>query len=130
MNIVHDSRSARRQAAVIIGSALVIGTLLRGWLVVQPPPRAILWDHHEYVIWSAQAVQDGVLSIYQELPFEGTLWLADAGWAVSPPVDWDGPQICNYPPLAAFVIWVQGKALQLFQDDFTSNTRAARFVFA
>ena len=130
MNTTNDSRIARRQAACIIGLALVIGTLLRAWLVVQPPPRALLWDHHEYVIWSRQAVQDGVLSIYQALPPKGELWLADVGRTVLTPNVWGGRQICNYPPLAVYVFRIQGAMLHSCQGDFTSNTGAARIVFA
>lgn len=131
MSVDGDTAGAKRRATALLFLALVVGVTVRAWLVVQAPPRALLWDHHEYVIWSAQAERAGVLSLYSELPPEGRIWMASAGRSVRPAEEWDGRQICNYPPLAGYLFAVEGTVLGLFQDDAAvSNMRAARVVYS
>ena len=61
MNLTPEKKR-ERYAMWLLVSALVIGAGVRLWLVVRTPPAALLWDHHEYVSWSAQIHENGLTS--------------------------------------------------------------------
>ena len=126
MTTAQPIRSSRPATALLV----VLGLAVRIWLVVQPPPLALLWDHHEYVSWSAQADRDGLFSLYQHLPPELSLWVAERGQTMYAPAHVETTRVCNYPPLAAYLFHLEGRALSLVQGEFVSNTQAARVIYA
>jgi hypothetical protein len=127
MNVT-PARERDRYAMWLLVSALVIGAGVRLWLVVQKPPPALLWDHHEYVSWSAQIHENGLTSLYKRMPPDIPMWRGGRATKVVAPVEIT--RVCNYPPLATYMFALEGRALLLAQGEFISNTRAARVIYA
>ena len=108
--------------------ALVLGAGVRLWLVGRVPPVALLWDHHEYVSWSAQLREGGLGPFYEQMPPNIRMWREGRATNVVAPVEIT--RVCNYPPLSAYMFILEGRALTLRQDEFISNTQAARVIYA
>lgn len=123
-----DARERNRYAIWLLLGALALGAGVRLWLVGQKPPVALLWDHHEYVSWSAQIHANGLTSLYEQMPPDVRMWREGRATNVVAPVEIT--RVCNYPPLATYVLALEGRALLLAQDEFISNTNAARVIYS
>ncbi len=117
-----------RWPIVLIAGSLLIGLAVRGYVVVQPPASSTRWDHHEYVRWGVLMHEEGFAALYDHPPRETLMWnhrRSRAEIAHHPEF-----YVCNYPPLAAYALYAQIKALHLFDPTLTSNTTAARIIYA
>ncbi|MFH0979974.1 MAG: glycosyltransferase family 87 protein [Planctomycetota bacterium] len=115
---------------IVIG-ALLIGLAVRGYVVVQPPASSMLWDHHEYVRWGVLMHEEGFASLYDHAPHESLMWSYrhDAAGRARHPEHFIR-RVCNYPPLAGLLLYAEMKTLYAFDPTLTSNTLAARVIYA
>jgi hypothetical protein len=120
--------SLRGRPAAIVAAALLAGVLARVWLIVLAPPFAFFGDHVDYVCWGREAVDVGVLALYQTPPGSCPA-VAYIDGRPRTMMSGAGERL-NYPPLAAYVFWIEGHLHALVDTARTANTRAARAVFA
>lgn len=118
-------RSPRRGLLV---SLAITGIIIRVTVALTPPTPPMLWDHHEYVVWSQQMVQSGTLHLYDSLPPVGQV-LNPLTSKVVVPRKFE-QQSANYPPLAAYLLRIQGAVLHALDPDMVSNTKVARLTFS
>ncbi|MCK4657996.1 MAG: hypothetical protein KAV82_00605 [Phycisphaerae bacterium] len=111
--------------------ALFIGLAIRGYVVVQPPSSAMLWDHHEYVRWGVLMHEEGFAALYDHPPRETLMCDRKAGaCGVAHHPKHFIRRACNYPPLAGWVLYAQIEVLRWFDPSMASNTVAARVIYA
>ena len=85
-------------------------------------------DHDDFARWGIQATDRGVLTLYSEAP-------ARHNWR-----GWNGQQwvigqrqfdrICNYPPLAAYLVSLSGLVFRAVSPDRLINTATSLLVFS
>lgn len=95
-----SSRSVR----VTLLAALIAGLLVRGLCIRAAPQNSYQPDHRDNMAWSAYAWEHGPQRIYDLPPNALLLEQAPTGQigiAIA-------PHACNYPPLSAYVFWLQG----------------------
>jgi len=117
---------SRSRAIAVV--AVVLGIVARVWLVALAPRHGFLGDHVDYVCWGREAVDAGVLALYTRPP---------GSCPAVAYVDGDRREITsgtgerlNYPALAAYVFWAEGRLLAAVDPSRLANTIAARAVFA
>jgi hypothetical protein len=120
--------SSARGWAIAIVAALLIGILIRAYIVSQPPTPAMMWDHHEYVCWGVLMDREGLVALYDHPPELHVMWSPrmQEQRVVSPGEE----RICNYPPGTAYILYAKAKILKLLDDSLASNTPAARVIFS
>lgn len=116
-----------RAVALTIAAALA-GLIARAWLIGVAPRWGFTGDHVDYVCWGREAVDVGVLALYTQPPGSCPAVLYIDGTPRTLPSG-TGERL-NYPPLAAFVFWVEGRLLSALDPARTANTVTARAVFA
>jgi hypothetical protein len=112
----------------IVLVAVLLGIAARVWLLALAPRYGFLGDHVDYVCWGREAVDAGVLALYSRPPgacpavayIDGQRQEITSG---------TGERL-NYPPLAAYVFWAEGRLLAALDPSRVANTLAARGVFA
>lgn len=90
--------------------------------------RAYYGDHDDFLRWGIKATDQGVLTLYDGPP---PRWpgrrLSEGHWVrYYRPVD----LTCNYPPIAAYVLWINGELHKLLDPQRTINTITSRALFA
>lgn len=99
-------------------------------VAVQFSPRyGYFLDHDDFIRWSIQATDEGLLTLYDHPPprWPSRKFVEGQGWITDPrPAD----RLCNYPPLATYVFWVNGVVFKSVDPDRLINTRASRGVLA
>ncbi len=123
----HDrvQRSSSRAPRVVIATALVVGLALRIALVMLAPRYGYFGDHDDYVRWGIQAVDRGVTTLYREPPpRQPAVSIAPDGRMSLSVREYD--RILNYPPLAAYVLWLEGAVHKRLDDHRYVNTIRAR----
>jgi hypothetical protein len=116
------------RARAIVVAAILLGIAARVWLLAIAPHYGFLGDHVDYVCWGREAVDAGVLALYSRPPgacpavayIEGERRVITTG---------TGERL-NYPPLAAYVFWAEGRLLAALDPARVANTVTARAVFA
>jgi len=111
----------------IVALTLGIGLAARCVLLYLSPTYALPYDHHEYVRWSIKMAEDGLATIYDAPPRESLIQFSGDRRPVI--LHHQESYVCNYPPLAAVLFWLQGQALSLFDSRRVSNTLVARICF-
>jgi hypothetical protein len=114
-----------------VAGALLIGLVVRAYVVVQPPASSMLWDHHEYVRWGVLMQEEGLAALYDHPPHESLMWNPQhgaKGFGRHP--EHFIERTCNYPPLAGLLLYVQMRVLRSFDPTLTSNTATARTIYA
>lgn len=122
----HASKTAHRR--LLIAAALGVGLVARGCLLYLSPAYSLPYDHHEYVRWSIKMAEDGLATIYDAPPRESKILFRGDPHPVT--LHHKESFVCNYPPLAAVLFWLQGCALSLVDPQRVSNTLSARVVFS
>ncbi len=119
--------AAPRGAGWLVGGSLVLGVLIRLYVVLLPPTPAMMWDHHEYICWGVLMDREGFVALYDHPPALHLMWSPRSGQrhVVSPGEE----RVCNYPPGTAYILYLDTKLLKLLDDTLASNTPAARVVF-
>ena len=121
---------SRSRVVSAIAAALLAGIAARAVLVAIAPRLAFFGDHVDYVCWAREAVDVGILALYERPP--GTCpaeFYADNQSAPKILVSGTGERL-NYPPLAAYIFWAEGIVLRMADASRTANTVAARGVLA
>jgi len=121
--------SSRSRVATVIAAALLGGFGARAALIAVAPQYGFFGDHVDYVCWAREAVDVGVLALYERPPGPCPARLY---------VDYQTPQTAlsgsnerlNYPPLAAYVFRVEGALLRALDPSRLANTVTARAVLA
>lgn len=116
------------RAAAIVAAALLAGLVARAWLIGLAPRYAFLGDHVDYVCWGREAVDAGILALYVRPP--GTCPTAGYIDGTPQPLITGTGERLNYPPLAAYVFWAEGRILGALDPSRVANTVTARAVFA
>jgi len=125
------AKTAIRWSGVVVVAALLIGLAVRGYVVVQPPSRAMLWDHHEYVRWGVLMHEEGFVALYDHPPRESLMYdRRRGGSGIARHPEHFISRACNYPPLASYLLYAQMKALHALDPSLASNTVAARVIYA
>lgn len=94
---------------VVFLSAIVLGLAARIVAILLAPQRAYLPDHISNMGWGDYAVEHGPWRIY-ELPEQQpvVVRVKDARSGRVGNAVWVNTHACNYPPLGAYLYWVQG----------------------
>jgi hypothetical protein len=112
----------------LVAAALILGSVARAILLWLAPPYGFTGDHVDYVCWGRLATTAGVLDLYRTAPAPcEARYFTDGAWIVR--AGGTGERL-NYPPLAAYVLGVQGWILARFDPTMLGNTVTARTVFA
>ncbi len=122
---VSRSRPTNR---TVLGAALIAGVVARAVLLWLAPTYGFAGDHIDYVCWGRQAVAGGVLDLYRRPPgpcpgeyvIDGVRQRREGG---------TGERL-NYPPLAAYTFWAEGRLLRALDPSIVGNTLTSRVVFA
>lgn len=117
------------RVGVVVVAALLAGVVVRVALVAIAPRYAFVGDHVDYVCWGRQAVARGVLDLYRTPP-DACLGFVPVGQDQRRLVASGTGQRLNYPPLAAYVFWAEGRLLAALDPSQTANTPTARAVYA
>ncbi|UCG34333.1 MAG: DUF2029 domain-containing protein [Phycisphaerales bacterium] len=117
--------SGLRGSRIVLFS-LLLGCTARVWLVWVSPAHKSPWDHHEYVRWGIQASTQGLLSMYTSPPPESDALLPEGRTRIHHREQY----ICNYPPLAVYLLRLKGALHGVLDPERVSNTRSAHFVFS
>jgi hypothetical protein len=116
------------RTAAIVAAAMLAGLVARAWLIEIAPRYGFLGDHVDYVCWGREAVDAGVLALYRQPPGACPAIAYIDGERRSI-ITGTGERL-NYPPLAAYVFWIQGRLLAALDPTRIANTVTARAVFA
>ncbi|MBI5864235.1 MAG: hypothetical protein HZB38_06985 [Planctomycetes bacterium] len=97
-----------RRVLLILVASVVLGVLVRGLAVAAAPLHSYKPDHRDNMAWSAFAWQHGPQRLYD---LAAGAWIIErmqtpTGQVVEIPQR--APHACNYPPLSAYVFWLQG----------------------
>lgn len=109
-------------------AAGVVGMVLVCFLLVPFSPRyGYFGDHDDFSRWGVQAVREGVLTLYDHAPPRVDAWYFINGEPIKRqrPVD----RVCNYPPISAYIFWLNGFVHRAVDFSQTINTWWARAVF-
>lgn len=89
--------------------------------------RAYYGDHDDFLRWGIKAADGGVLTLYDGPPPRWPGRRQSAGqWVIyERPVD----LTCNYPPIAAYVLWMNGELHKRLDPKRTINTITSRALF-
>ena len=117
---------SRPRAIVLV--ALLLGIVARVWLIALAPRYGFLGDHVDYVCWGREAVDAGVLALYVRAP-DSCPSVAYIDGERREITSGTGERL-NYPPLAAYVVWAEGRLLAAIDPSRLANTVVARAVFA
>ncbi len=122
-------RSVPPGTALLMVSALLVGLVGRVVLVGLAPRHGYLPDHDHYVRWGMQAVDEGVLSVYDHGPKSNpVVRYGDDGQPVVGTTGLEWP--LNYPPLFAYAKWVEGHVHKAIDPARTGNTLTSRAVYS
>ena len=113
----------------LIALALVTGLGARAWLVELSPRYGYLGDHDDYVRWGIQAADSGLTALYTGPPprAKHVVHRDDGTTALrTRTVD----RVLNYPPVSAYLLWLQGEAYKAVGQERLVNTRTARRLYA
>ncbi len=119
---------SRGRTVLVIALALLAGVAARVALVAIAPRHAFVGDHVDYVCWGRQAAARGVLDLYTSPPgncpsfiyIDGSRRFMASG----------SEQRLNYPPLAAYIFWLDGKLHAVLDPAQNANTVTSRAVYA
>ncbi len=118
------------RVAWVIATALLAGIAARVMLLTIAPRYGFYGDHVDYVCWAREAVDVGVLELYTRPPgLCPARFYADS----RPPaqtITSGANERLNYPPLAAYVFWLEGHLLRALDPERIANTLTARVVLA
>lgn len=108
----HASEMAARRrpsgpVAVIVVAAIV-GLILRSYAISVAPLNSYKPDHRDNMTWSDYAWRNGPLKIYDLPRLTPLLERGDLGSGTTGVGITLLPHACNYPPLSAFIFWLQG----------------------
>lgn len=92
----------------VISAAVVVGLILRAWAVSVAPLNSYKPDHRDNMTWSDYAWKNGPLKIYDLPRLTPLLERGDLGNGTTGVGITLLPHACNYPPLSAFIFWLQG----------------------
>lgn len=115
MNLPLELSRGRVRTALI--TILVLGIVVRGVAVWLAPMRSYVPDHLDNMAWSDYAFTHGPHRIYEfaELTPYLVRYRADDGSAADSIML--VPHACNYPPLSAYVFWLQGALWHAVDSD-------------
>ncbi|HEY2388496.1 MAG TPA: hypothetical protein VGK30_16185 [Candidatus Binatia bacterium] len=117
------------RALWLMAAALVVGIAARGVLLEVAPRYAFFGDHVDYVCWAREAVDAGVLEVYTRPPGPCPARFYPPGEQAQDITSGANERL-NYPPLAAYVFWLEGLVLRVVDPARIANTVAARSVLA
>jgi hypothetical protein len=106
-----NTRTSRRRGAIILYSVAIVGLAARAGLVYLAPDYAYLNDHVDFMVWSEWARRDGPATLYH-LPGRTLVntrlprYMSQGGEITPYPAF----NAYNYPPLAGYLMWLQGWA--------------------
>lgn len=126
----HESAPSRqpREDAAFWVMAAVAAVALRLVLLPLSPTLGYLPDHDDFMRWSIQAADQGVLTLYDAPPPRWNLVAyTDGQRRVTQRLH---DRLCNYPPLAGYVLWGVGEASKAISSDRLINTTTSRMVLA
>jgi hypothetical protein len=90
--------------------------------------RAYYGDHDDFLRWGIKAADDGVLTLYDGPPPRWPGRRQSAGqWVI---YDRAVDLTCNYPPIAAYVLWMNGELHKRVDSQRIINTITSRALFA
>src|SRR5262249_38213251 len=92
------------------------------------PQYGFTGDHVDYVCWGRQIGRAGVLDLYRTQPgtCESELFI-DGRWQR---VQSGTSERLNYPPLAAYALWLASRIHRAFDPTRIANTFASRVAYA
>ena len=127
MSQVPASRISGRTRDFWLAASLV-GIVLRLILLPLSPRCGFINDHDDLARWSIQAVDKGVLTLYDGPPPRWNLvvWRPEGPTVLQRNFD----SICAYPPATAYVLWACGVAFKAISPDRLINTPTSRTIFA
>lgn len=99
----------RRAHSLALAGCVVLGLALRLGLLAAAPRHAYLWDHLDFMVWSAWSYRVGPTTIYN-LPPDTLINTNLPSYISEEPLTTPYPSLnrCNYPPLSAYAFWIQG----------------------
>jgi hypothetical protein len=106
--------------------AIAAGLAVRIFAVQYSTEYGYFGDHDDFVRWGIQAIDEGVLTLYDHAPPRWDARSTDGRAIRQRPVD----RVCNYPPLSVYVLWLNGGLLKLADPDRIINTPTSRNLFA
>lgn len=111
----------------LIGLTLV-ALVLRLALIPTACKHGYFADHDDFVRWGIQATDQGLLTLYTELPPEhdARQWAGDR-WVLGKR---QLARTCNYPPLSAYLLYGSGLAFRCGNPQRLINTGTSRFWFS
>jgi hypothetical protein len=121
-----NGRLSSLRGSRIVLFSLLLGCAARVWLVWMSPAHKAPWDHHEYVRWGIQASTQGILSMYTSPPPESDALLPEGRTRIHHRQQY----ICNYPPLAVYLLRLEGGLHGLLDPERVSNTLSAHVVYS
>ncbi len=85
-------------------------------------------DHDEFVRWGMQAVDQGLVTLYDRPPprHDWRVWHRGA-WHVEQHAF---EQVCNYPPLSGYLLYVSGLVFEALSSDRLINTVTSHACFS
>ncbi len=85
-------------------------------------------DHDDFVRWGIQAVDKGVLTLYEQPPprHDWQLWYRGQWHVEQRTFD----RVCNYPPLSAYLLYASGLVFKAVSSDRLINTITAHACFS
>ena len=117
----------RRSALVVIFCAGALGVGIRAWLIFLSPASPDYLDHHEFVMWGNQAVNQGWRTFYVDPPSPARIIKPGDGTPIT--LHHDVGSVSNYPPLAMYLMAAQGRIHHAADPEQVSNTFIARWVY-
>ena len=122
-----SSRQVGRRHAWSWIVATLLGLAVRILLLTISPKYGYLYDHDDFVRWGIQATDEGLTTLYDRPPPRWNLrrWSEDK-W-ISKPRTLD--RVCNYPPMATYLLWGSGLVFKAVSDDRLINTVTSRAIF-
>jgi hypothetical protein len=122
-----SSFRARRYRLVVL--ALAAGLGARVWLGELSPRYGYLGDHDDYVRWGIQAADAGLTAFYTGPPPRAkNVVYRDDGTTTTRTRTVD--RVLNYPPVSAYLLWLQGEAYKAVGQERLVNTRTSRRLYA
>ncbi|HVP13794.1 MAG TPA: glycosyltransferase family 87 protein [Phycisphaerae bacterium] len=101
--------------------------LLRIILILATPGSIYHSDHDDYVRWGIQATDEGILTLYDKPPPRHDMRVPGERGAVITQRAMD--RVCNYPPLATYLLYGSGLIFRAVSADRLINTITSRFLF-